>query len=80
MGISSLNSAILYIVSLYIFCHLKRPQEVKRSKLSKYMKYLRENAINCPRCTLNLQQLSPSNKKNIMPHIVYMQSHTYRNP
>ena len=39
MGISSLNSAILYNVSLYFHCHLERPQRVEKSKSYKYNKY-----------------------------------------
>ena len=54
MGISSLNSAILYSVSLYFHlftdphvaallrmteCHLERPQGVERSKSYRYNKY-----------------------------------------
>ena len=47
MGIPSLNSAILYIVSLYFHCHLERAshchferaQQVEKSKSRKYNKY-----------------------------------------
>ena len=47
MGIPSLNSAILYIVSLYFHCHLERAshchferaQRVEKSKSCKYNKY-----------------------------------------
>ena len=39
MGIPSLNSAILYNVSLYFHCHLERPQGVEKSKSCKYNKY-----------------------------------------
>ena len=39
MGIPSLNSAILYNVSLYFHCHLERAQRVEKSKSCKYNKY-----------------------------------------